>query len=559
MAEIIKQVLDNRPPNVIDFFEEYSRNLREQKWNMPENFTAIEYKPTNQHAMADKILASLKLPQISIDGMEFCEETELETENYQSDKKANRVKFGRKLNLHENFLLMQYHWSLCGLSFHQQEVYALSLSLQNLQQHPAVANCRFWGKIFGLKKSYLIAEVDLTLDELRKRETVMIDEINERISRYTRSQDKITIPSSKLTPGTNWRSYPSEELSVMKPVAAGIPKSQYLPSFDVPPEIIGTGLNRKSYFVINECTDNWIELPIVTPKQIDVARNIKKFFTGCLETEIFSFPLFPGREKHLLRATIARITSGTYVSPNEYYRRQGKRHFGDQEEEDLDETVNEEDDILNNDDIICLNENYKALDQRDLIHLSNWVHVRPHIIAQGRINYFNLAKELRAHQRQMNMSMENEEQEEEFGEEEEDIDEEQPVGPALFDGLMNDRIPDIPNWTLRFSSILNQMNRMVLIKSNLWPGAYTFTYELITDSIYIGWGQKYISRNYSPVHLPPIQEEYPNDTTITEILDPTPEEEAAYLLSKLKPDMLHLNNMFDETEEGDEEDDDDDD
>lgn len=559
MADIIKQVIDNRPPNVIDFFEEYSRNLREQKWNIPENFSEVEFKTTNQHAMADKILASLKLPQISIDGMEFCEENENETEGYQSDKgQVNKVKFGRKISLHENFLLMQYHWSLCGLSFQQQEVYQLSLALQNLQQHPAVASCRFWGKIFGLKKSYIIAEVDLTPEEIQKREILMFNEINERILYYAKSQEvgAMETPSFKLTPGYMWASYPPEDLAKMKPVAVGIPKSQYIPSFDIPPEIIGTGLNRKSYFVINECTDNWIELPIVTPKQIDVARKIKKFFTGDLETEIFSFPLFPGREKHLLRATIARITCGTYISPSGYYIREPKMMFGEEEEEEDEEFA--EDRVLENDDVICVNENYKPYDQRDLIHLSNWVHFRPNIITQGRIKYFNLAKELRDYKRQQDLLLKGEEEDqEEFGEEEEEIDEEPPPGPSLFETITRDRTTEnIPNWIARFSSIHNQINRMILMKSNLWPGAYTFNYEYVTDSIYIGWGQKYIVRNYSPIHLPPIQEEYPNDVTIAEILDPTAAEEELYRLSKLKPDKLDLKDeLIEELEEEEEADD----
>lgn len=558
MAEIIKQVLDNRPPNVIDFFEEYSRNLRDQKWNKPENFRVVDFKQSNNHIMANKILASLKLPQISIEGMESCEETEQQTGIFHFDKSLNRVKFGRKLNLHENFLLMQYHWNLCGLSFHQQEVYQLSLSLQNLQQHPAVASCRFWGKIFGLKKSYIIAEVDLALDEIRKRETLMINEMNERISWYARIQevDKMISPSPMFTPGINWRTCTSENVSFMKPNAVDIIKSQYVPSFDIPPETIGTGLNRKSYFVINESTDNWIELPIVTPKQIDVARKIQKHFTGNLEAEIFSFPLFPGREKHFLRATIARITSGTYISPNGYYRRRGNQKNEEQEEEE-DETVNEEDGILDNDDLICLNENYKSHDLRDLLHLPNWVHIRPHIIPQGRIKFFNLAKELRDFQKQQYISEEDEDQEEQFVEEE-DIEDEVSRGPFLFDDIKKDKITEnFPNWTIRFSSIYNEINRMVLVKSNLWPGSYTFSHELIADSIYVGWGQKYISRNYTPAHLPPIQEEYPKDNTITEILDPTKDEEASYQLSKQKPDPLHFNDMLAENEEGKEEEEDD--
>lgn len=550
---MIKQVLDTRPPNVIDFFEEYSRNLREQRVDKAEHFNTIDYKSTIQHTMADKIITSLKLPQIIIDEIEFCEEAEQETEIYQ-DKNANKAEFGRNLSLNENFLLMQYHWSLCGLSFNQQEVYQLSLSLQNLQQHPAVANCRFWGKIFGLKKSYIVAEVDLKLDEIKKREALMLNEINERISWYSKIKNIDKRTNSKLMPGTNWSHYPSQDLLAMKPIAADIPTSQYVSPFDIPPEIIGTGLNRKSYFVINEPTDVWMELPIVTPKQIDVARKIRKFFTGDLESEIFSYPLFPGREKHFLRATIARITSGTYISPVDYYRRQGTTNFGEEvEEEGLNEDM-EEDEILDNDDLICLNENYKSLNQRDLMQLSNWVHYRPHIISQGRIKFFNMKKELKNYQKQHNM-LGNEFQEEEFDEEEEEetVDEIS-EGPSLFANIRCDKIPEnFCNWSMKLSSIHNQINRVVLVKSNLWPGSYTFNYELITDSIYIGWGQKYISRNFSPIHLPSIQEEYPKDTTVTEIFDPTQEEEALYQLSKVKHGLQQFNDTYEETEEGEEE------
>lgn len=503
----------------------------------------------------------MKLPQINIDGLEFCEENEHEYESEQdTTNNTFQVKFGRKLHFNENFLLMQYFWRLCGLGFHQQEAYLLSLTLQNLQQHPAVSNCRFWGKIFGLKKSYFIAEVDLTEEEIKKREKLMLEEINEKIAWYSQSQDVETTitPDISLTPGYNFRLYPSEELAKMTPVAVGIPISQFIPTFDIPPEIIGTALNRKSYFVINDPTDNWIELPIVTPKQIDVCRKIKKYFTGDLESEIFSFPLFPGREKHLLRATIARITSGTYIAPTGYYRKQTKRDLGlqlgvEEEEEEFDE----EDEELDND-VVILNEDYKPHNLQDLKHPLNWVHVRPNILPQGRIKFFNMAKELKEFQRQQRL-LEGYEEEEQMEEEEEiDEEEEPPPGPALLDSIANDKTTEnIYNWTLRFSSIHNQMNRMVLVKSNLWPGSFTFSYENFTDSIYIGWGQKYISRNYSPIHLPHIQEEYPHDVTITEILDPTPEDEELYRLSKLKPD-LHLENLSTENNELEEEDDDED-
>lgn len=57
----------------------------------------------------------------------------------------------------------------------------------------------------------------------------------------------------------------------------------------------------------------WIKLPNVTPQQITVARQIKKFFTGRLDASIVSYPPFPGNEADYLRAQIARIRSASVI------------------------------------------------------------------------------------------------------------------------------------------------------------------------------------------------------------------------------------------------------
>jgi hypothetical protein len=54
-------------------------------------------------------------------------------------------------------------------------------------------------------------------------------------------------------------------------------------------------------------TDNWVELPLITPKQIQVARQVKVLFSGDLNKEIKTYPTFPGKEKHLLKVQIVRI------------------------------------------------------------------------------------------------------------------------------------------------------------------------------------------------------------------------------------------------------------
>ncbi len=52
---------------------------------------------------------------------------------------------------------------------------------------------------------------------------------------------------------------------------------------------------------------------MVTPEQIELSRKIQQFFTGDLQTPVRYNAIFPGVEKHLLRAQIQRISAGTQV------------------------------------------------------------------------------------------------------------------------------------------------------------------------------------------------------------------------------------------------------
>ena len=78
------------------------------------------------------------------------------------------------------------------------------------------------------------------------------------------------------------------------------------------------GGNKYAYWVARSTTaqpSEWIKLPNFTSDQIIKARLFKRFLSGDLETEIPSYPLFPGLEKNLLRVQIARIV-GMYKNNN---------------------------------------------------------------------------------------------------------------------------------------------------------------------------------------------------------------------------------------------------
>ncbi len=123
---------------------------------------------------------------------------------------------------------------------------------------------RYWGRIYGLKLSYYIAEAELTDDEKNKR----------------KASDDGDDPSD-------------------------------------------SSLNQKIYFVCHCLGDEWIELPKLTSTDLEMSHKIRKHFTGDLDSTIQSNPQSSMSEKNFLRATIQRITTEAYAAPVGYYTSDG--------------------------------------------------------------------------------------------------------------------------------------------------------------------------------------------------------------------------------------------
>ena len=51
-----------------------------------------------------------------------------------------------------------------------------------------------------------------------------------------------------------------------------------------------------------------------------VSREIKYMFTGNLENKVECFPRFPGKEKHLLKCMIVRISFSCWIVPGDMYQ-----------------------------------------------------------------------------------------------------------------------------------------------------------------------------------------------------------------------------------------------
>jgi radial spoke head protein 4A len=65
---------------------------------------------------------------------------------------------------------------------------------------------------------------------------------------------------------------------------------------------------------------DWCELPLVTPEQVVCARQIKHICSGDLDALLPTYPVFPGREKHYLKAQLVRITHANLIVPKGMYK-----------------------------------------------------------------------------------------------------------------------------------------------------------------------------------------------------------------------------------------------
>lgn len=81
----------------------------------------------------------------------------------------------------------------------------------------------------------------------------------------------------------------------------------------------GEGANTHVFWVTENLLKDWIQLPDAEPLQIEVSKQIKHIFTGDLNASIDSCPPFPGKERHLLRSQLARITHATQICPKGLY------------------------------------------------------------------------------------------------------------------------------------------------------------------------------------------------------------------------------------------------
>lgn len=451
LSGLINNVLTERPKDAVELIENYMRKPVEK-----EKDASIEQ--TNLAKTQIQLFEKTKEEDVG-EGGEFEEEFDIPLPNC----------------AHQSFLFEQ-----AAIGVGREEMQRIFLALKQLIFNHPLTSIRFWGKLFGLEANYIVAEVEFREGEGEDEEEEKEEEKVETSLDDEESDDA-----------------PAEENE--------LPKSTWKLPPVVPKEEARTGANKKVYFVCNRPGDTWVKLPHVTPTEINVSRQIRKFLTGSLEAPVLSYPPFPGVEKNYLRAQIARISSSTQISPAGFYM------FDDDEEE-------EEDEIHES---YTVNIEFEGLSLRELVEpsMSNWVHHTQHILPQGRCVWYNPY----------------EKPEEDFDEDELEEEEEEAqrnyvppeTGPNLLSSVDGDQsIDEIPAWSVQLSSRVLPEYAITVAKSNRWPGAYAVAKGKFYENVYIGWGQKYIgSGAFTPTQPPPTLEEYNDEGQTQEMDDPTVEEE----------------------------------
>lgn len=247
LTKVLLKIVKDRPADALNSFESSSAAVKAEKAAAEAETAAedpldVETEKLQRIGAHQQALNLIKAPK------KARPEGEDEGEEEEEEEEKENVPIPDVLAQHK--LLNRI-----GVDLGDEEAYKLSLSLQNLANKNELAECRFWGKIFGTQKDYYIAEGKL-------------------------------------------EDYGEEDEA------------------DGGKEPMGTGCNEYIYFVTNSLqSQEWSKLPAILPHQIKVARLTRRFFTGDLKASVLGFPRFPWGEAVYLRAQIARISHSTSIIP----------------------------------------------------------------------------------------------------------------------------------------------------------------------------------------------------------------------------------------------------
>jgi radial spoke head protein 4A len=333
----------------------------------------------------------------------------------------------------QNFMEDATMFEWAGVGFGKQESYHIAMSLRKLAaETPSLETLRFWGKILGTEGDFYVAEG--------------------RLQAISETPERPAMPDAA--------------------------------EFDVEPR--GEGANAFSYWVSPGAGAPWVRLPAARASHIAAAKKVKRLMTGDLDSQVFTMPFFPGSERHLLRAQIARITATCTLSVSGYYE------------------INSEGDPppVRLKDVLKETEEFSFPSHDDLSSQGTWVHASPILWGTGKTTWPDL-EALKAAYPDMGEDKEAvlEKQLKKFDtmKEKEEGGGEKALLESIEGDLKGDSDETSPAWSIKVHgekglytvADATKSYRVTAVRSLIWPGAVTVAQGSRFANVYIGYGLKY--------------------------------------------------------------------
>ncbi|XP_025198167.1 radial spoke head protein 4 homolog A-like [Melanaphis sacchari] len=521
LQNILNKILSEKPSNPLENFEKYSIMLKRTYIHNDANFERVFVDNINRNYCFKSLqmykCASKK--QFEQQKQYNKNKRHIRKSEIEQREEKNTMNNVNSIVQVQNLCEVNYMFNKAGFGLPMDEATLIYLTMNEMAQLNKFESIRFWGKIFGIKKIYYVIECkwsnaelerklltvknvshnsksskqivnDVTHDNLFQQETKSIDTensqetVNECQSIISSLDDEMA--ENSIDQYDSWISL--NDSDSCKTTLKSSTKTT------LEPEMIGVGANKNVYFVTNKLNTKWIELESVEPHHIVEAKKIKRYFTGKLKNPINSFPKFNGLENEYLRAQIARISSSTQISPRGYYiiDEKDKSLSGISDKKSsiaLNSSIKKNDDLVRN-------ENFKPISNNNLTNLSYWVHKNPHIDINGVTNKLGFST--------LSDLNKNEDDFEELEEEEKISFNENIINSKddLFGNVGNDiSVDNTSAWKGVLCSPLNSRYSYTIMKSHIWPGAFAVAYDLQTDYMYIGWGQKQDSTKFYSIFM----------------------------------------------------------
>lgn len=279
-------------------------------------------------------------------------------------------------------------------------------------------------------------------------------------------------------------------------IAAGrLPQAEE-DSKDATMEPRGKGVNETVFWVTDNLLNDWIQLPDCKPAYINQARLIKHIFTGDLNAEVDTNPAFTGKERHLLRATLARIFHATAIVPKGLFA--------------VDDETNE----------VKFAEDFSFPKTEELKDVKSWCNVHLNILKAGRTEHLDpdVAEE------ELENAKAELEAKDPIIEKFRDIGEQQP-----FPGSKDDQGNPVeqPCWISKVVGDTHQYSEggaegetisyaVNVIRSLRWPGSITVSKGGKCTTVYVGYGMKKGDPSYNPIEPPVVQSDPADENEMPE-------------------------------------------